>query len=205
MLLTAAAAFAQPAGKPFEPFSGQPGKDVVWVPTSQALVDKMLDMAKLRRATSIWISAPATAARVITAATTRRALDGYRIQPDMVELSKTNATRPASPKRRTFVKAICSKPISPRPPSLPCSCARYQSEVRPKILNLKPGTRIVSTPSRWANEGRRDCQRVLKAAGCSYYCTAHLWIVAGKVAWHLAPNPGRFHAEAGIPDGPGFA
>ena len=47
LLLTAAVALAQPAQKPFEPFSGQPGKDVVWVPTSQALVDKMLDMAKL--------------------------------------------------------------------------------------------------------------------------------------------------------------
>ncbi|MEO8442282.1 MAG: SAM-dependent methyltransferase, partial [Betaproteobacteria bacterium] len=46
-MLTAAVALAQPAEKPFEPFSGQPGKDVVWVPTSQALVDKMLDMAKL--------------------------------------------------------------------------------------------------------------------------------------------------------------
>src|SRR5918994_5457887 len=33
--------------KPFEPQVGQPGKDVVWVPTSQALVDKMLDLAKV--------------------------------------------------------------------------------------------------------------------------------------------------------------
>src|SRR5262245_61076000 len=31
--------------KPFEPSVGQAGKDVVWVPTPQALVDKMLDMA----------------------------------------------------------------------------------------------------------------------------------------------------------------
>ena len=42
----ASVAFAQaPAGqKPFEPQVGQAGKDVVWVPTPQALVDKMLDM-----------------------------------------------------------------------------------------------------------------------------------------------------------------
>ncbi len=33
--------------QPFEPKVGQAGKDVVWVPTSQALVDKMLDMAKV--------------------------------------------------------------------------------------------------------------------------------------------------------------
>ena len=35
---------AKPAGQ-FEPRVGQPGKDVVWVPTPQSLVDKMLDMA----------------------------------------------------------------------------------------------------------------------------------------------------------------
>ncbi len=38
---------AQPAKEPFQPQVGQEGKDVVWVPTPQALVDKMLDMAKV--------------------------------------------------------------------------------------------------------------------------------------------------------------
>ncbi len=56
-------ALAQPAQKPFEPTVGQDGKDVIWVPTPQALVDKMLDMAKVTRQPTIWsISAPATAA-----------------------------------------------------------------------------------------------------------------------------------------------
>ena len=48
--LVAAGAFGQAtqtAQKPFEPQVGQPGKDVVWVPTPQALVDKMLDLAKV--------------------------------------------------------------------------------------------------------------------------------------------------------------
>ena len=50
-LLLPAVALAQPAQKPFEPSSGQPGKDVVWVPTPQALVDKMLDLTpKMRTA-----------------------------------------------------------------------------------------------------------------------------------------------------------
>jgi len=33
----------------FEPQVGQDGKDVVWVPTPQELVDKMLDMAKVTK------------------------------------------------------------------------------------------------------------------------------------------------------------
>ena len=36
---------AKPTDNPFKPTSGQPGKDVVWVPTAQALVDRMLDSA----------------------------------------------------------------------------------------------------------------------------------------------------------------
>jgi len=43
----AAAQATQAPAKPFEPQVGQAGKDVVWVPTPQELVDKMLDMAKL--------------------------------------------------------------------------------------------------------------------------------------------------------------
>ena len=39
-------AHAQPASE-FQPQVGQDGKDVIWVPTPQALVDKMLDMAKV--------------------------------------------------------------------------------------------------------------------------------------------------------------
>ena len=46
---TSSVALAQTATgqKPFEPEVGQAGKDVVWVPTPQALVEKMLDMAKV--------------------------------------------------------------------------------------------------------------------------------------------------------------
>ena len=36
--------------KPFEPSVGQAGKDVVWVPTPEELVEKMLDMAKVTAA-----------------------------------------------------------------------------------------------------------------------------------------------------------
>ena len=39
-------ALAQDADKPFEPTVGQEGKDVIWVPTPQVLVEKMLDMAR---------------------------------------------------------------------------------------------------------------------------------------------------------------
>ena len=46
MAPTLSGAIAQTA-KPYEPKEYQDGKDVIWVPTPQALVDKMLDMAKV--------------------------------------------------------------------------------------------------------------------------------------------------------------
>ena len=45
-LIFASPARAQPAKPDYEPRVGHAGKDVVWVPTPQALVDKMLDMAR---------------------------------------------------------------------------------------------------------------------------------------------------------------
>ena len=47
VLLAGASAGAQTPQKPYEPEIGQGGKDVVWVPTPQPLVEKMLDMAKI--------------------------------------------------------------------------------------------------------------------------------------------------------------
>jgi len=46
VVVTLGAASAQDIG-PFKPVVGQEGKDVIWVPTHQALVDRMLDMARL--------------------------------------------------------------------------------------------------------------------------------------------------------------
>ena len=44
---TAVCAFAQAPSAEYSPEVGQSGKDVVWVPSPQELVDKMLDMAKV--------------------------------------------------------------------------------------------------------------------------------------------------------------
>ncbi|MEK7756055.1 MAG: SAM-dependent methyltransferase, partial [Planctomycetota bacterium] len=45
--LAAALAQAQSAAKEYEPKPYQEGKDVVWLPTPQTVVNKMLDLAKV--------------------------------------------------------------------------------------------------------------------------------------------------------------
>src|ERR1043166_2812891 len=82
LIVSAAAVTAQApsAIAPFEPHVGQAGKDVVWVPTSQALVNKMLDMAKVTPQDYV-IDLGSGDGRTVIAAAKRGARAGYRIQP----------------------------------------------------------------------------------------------------------------------------
>ena len=77
--------------KPYEPQVGQAGKDVVWVPTPQALVDKMLDMAKVTPQDFVMDLGSGDGRTVITAAKRGARAMGIEYNPDMVELSKRNA------------------------------------------------------------------------------------------------------------------
>jgi len=188
-LLLPAVALAQPAQKPFEPSSGQPGKDVVWVPTPQALVDKMLDIAKLT-STDVHMDLGSGDGRtVITAAKRGARSTGIEYNPDMVELSKQNAVKAGVTDKATFVKAdLFETDFSKATVITLFLLPDINLKLRPKILDLKPGTRIVSntfTMGEWKDD---ETATVDEAAGCSYYCTAHLWIVPAKVTgtWHSA-------------------
>src|SRR5437588_7427387 len=103
-LPTLAHAQAQPAHK-FEPEVGQPGKDVVWVPTPQAVVDKMLDLAKVTAADYVIDLGSGDGRTVITAAKRGARALGIEYNPDMVELAKANARIAGVAERASFVKA----------------------------------------------------------------------------------------------------
>ena len=186
-LLLPAVALAQPAQKPFEPSSGQPGKDVVWVPTPQALVDKMLDIAKLTSSDVHMDLGSGDGRTVITAAKRGARSTGIEYNPDMVELSKANAIKAGVTDKATFVKAdLFETDFSQATVITLFLLPDINLKLRPKILDLKPGTRIVSntfTMGEWKDD---ETATVTDKEGCSYYCTAHMWIVPAKVAgtWH---------------------
>src|SRR5262245_49314122 len=100
-------AFAQATAgqKPFEPTVGQAGKDVVWVPTPQAVVDKMLDMAKVTKDDVVYDLGSGNGRTVITAAKRGARAFGIEYNPDMVTLSQNNAKAAGVADRATFVKA----------------------------------------------------------------------------------------------------
>src|ERR1051325_9083681 len=77
----------------YTPSVGQAGKDVVWVPTPQELVDKMLDMAKVTSKDYVMDLGSGDGRTVITAAKRGSRALGIEYNPDMVELSKRNAAK----------------------------------------------------------------------------------------------------------------
>src|SRR5688572_26687085 len=107
VLLVGAPAQAQQAATqaPFEPQVGQAGKDVVWVPTPQALVEKMLDMAKVTPQDFLMDLGSGDGRTVITAAKRGLRAQGIEYNPDMVALSQANAKKEGVSDRATFTKA----------------------------------------------------------------------------------------------------
>jgi len=181
LTFTASAAFAQATGqKPFEPQVGQAGKDVVWVPTPQALVDKMLDMAKVTPDDFLMDLGSGDGRTVITAAKRGLRAMGIEYNPDMVELSKKNAKAAAVADKATFEKAdLFETDFSKADVITMFLLPTINMKLRPKILDLAPGTRIVSNSFNMEDWQPDETAQVTD--GCSSWCTAYLWIVPAKV------------------------
>ena len=174
-------AFAQ-AQSTYEPTVGQEGKDVVWVPTPQSLVNKMLDMAKVGPK-DFHMDLGSGDGRTVIAAAKRGARSmGVEYNPDMVELARRNAQKEGVAGRATFVKAdLFETDFSKATVITLFLLPDINLRLRPKILELKPGTRIVSntfTMGEWQADETANADN-----GCeSSWCTALLWIVPAKVA-----------------------
>jgi hypothetical protein len=179
-------ALAQSGKEEYEPHVGQAGKDVVWVPTPQALVDRMLDMGKVTAKDYVIDLGSGDGRTVITAAKRGAKALGIEYNPDMVELSKRNAVKEGVTDKANFMKAdLFESDFSQATVITMFLLPDINLRLRPKILNLKPGTRIVSN-SFDMGEWKAD-ETVNAGEGCTNWCTAYLWIVPAKVegTWKL--------------------
>jgi SAM-dependent methyltransferase len=175
-----APALAQSA-KPYVPKEYQPGKDVVWVPTAQALVDRMLDMAKVTPADYVIDLGSGDGRTVITAARRGAKAHGIEYNPDMVALSKKNAEKAGVTDRATFVKAdIFQTDFSQATVLTLFLLPELNVKLRPRILAMKPGTRVVSNSFDMGDWAADEVSELVQA-GCRTYCNAFLWIVPAKV------------------------
>jgi precorrin-6B methylase 2 len=168
------------AQKPYEPEVGQAGKDVVWVPTPQALVEKMLDMAKVTPKDYVIDLGSGDGRTVITAAKRGAKAHGIEYNPDMVDLAKRNAEKEGVSGKATFEKAdLFQSDFSKAQVVTMFLLPTINMKLRPTILNLKPGTRIVSNSFTMEDWQADETATVDK--DCTSWCTAYLWIVPSKV------------------------
>jgi precorrin-6B methylase 2 len=176
-------AFAQATAtqqKPYEPKVGQAGKDVVWVPTSQELVNKMLDMAKVTAKDYVIDLGSGDGRTVITAAKRGATALGIEYNPDMVDLAKKNAEKEGVTGKATFMKAdLFETDFSKATVITMFLLPEINIRLRPKILDLKPGTRVVSNS--FTMEDWEADQTETISGECTSWCTALLWIVPAKV------------------------
>ena len=182
-----AGTIAHAAAAQFEPQIGQEGKDVIWVPTPLPLIEKMLDAAKVTPNDFV-IDLGSGDGRTVIAAAKRgtRAL-GIEYNPDMVELSKQNAAKAGVSGKASFIKAdIFESDFSQATVITMYLLPTLNLKLRPKILDLKPGTRIVSHS--FSMDDWRADETITSQDNSSYARTAYLWIVPAKVegVWQMA-------------------
>jgi len=177
---TASYAQTQAPATTFEPRVGQPGKDVVWVPTPQELVDKMLDLAQVTKQDFLMDLGSGDGRTVITAAKRGLRAQGIEYNPDMVSLAQRNAAAAGVTDRAAFTQAdLFATDFSKAQVITMFLLPSINMKLRPTILNMRPGTRIVSntfTMEDWQPDQSETIQE------CSSWCTAHLWIVPARVA-----------------------
>ncbi|HEY7657829.1 MAG TPA: class I SAM-dependent methyltransferase [Burkholderiales bacterium] len=161
--------------KDYTPTVGQEGKDVIWVPTPQALVEKMLDMAKLTPQDIHYDLGSGDGRTVITAAKRGAQAFGVEYNPDMVALSERAAAKEGVSARAKFINGDIFQTDFSRATVLTLYLLpSLNLKLRPTILTMKPGTRVVSHAFNM-DEWQPDQTESVEGR------TAYLWIVPAPV------------------------
>ena len=177
---------SQPPADQTEPTVGQPGKDVMWVPTPPELVEKMLDMADVTQ-TDVVMDLGSGDGRTVIAAAARGARGiGVEYEAGLVELSQRRAAEASVADRVTFVTAdLFRVDLSPATVITMFLTPDINLELRARLLDLEPGTRIVSNT--WDMEDWA-ADEVAVIDPCPSWCTSLLWYVPAQVegTWQSA-------------------
>jgi Methyltransferase domain len=164
----------------YQPKSGQVGKDVVWVPTPQALVDRMLEMADAKPGEKLMDLGSGDGRTVITAAKRGLTAVGIEYNPDLVEYSRKAAKAEGVADKATFEKAdLFQTDLSSADVITLFLLSELNERLRPTLLELKPGTRVVSntfTMGDWEPDATSE-----PIEGCQNWCRALYWVVPAKV------------------------
>jgi SAM-dependent methyltransferase len=184
-LALASTAPGQEAG--YEPQIGQPGKDVVWVPTPEPLVERMLAMAQVGPRDVVFDLGSGDGRTVIAAAKKGARAVGVEYNPDMVALSRRSAERERLPadKARFAEGDIFETDFSGATVVTLYLLPDLNLRLRPKLLEMRPGTRVVSHMFKMQDWDPDETSYLGNTP-------AYLWVVPARVqgTWRLALQGG---------------
>ena len=193
LALPALARAQQNAGSPnFVPQVGQQGKDVIWVPTPDLLVDRMLRMAQVTPNDFVVDLGSGDGKIVIAAARDFRARSlGVEYNPDMVALARRNADKAGVTSLARFEQGdIFQYDFSNATVVTMYLLPGLNLKLRPTLLKMRPGTRLVSHQFTMGSWEADDTSTVDGRPG-------YLWIVPASVGggWRLTTTDARGSSE----------
>jgi SAM-dependent methyltransferase len=161
----------------FKPSTGQPGKDVVWVPTNDGLVTKMLEMAEVKGNDLVYDLGAGDGKIAIAAAKQFGAKAvGVEYNPDMAKLAQCFVRAEGLTDKVKIVQGdIFETDFSSATVVTLYLLPELNVKLRPTILKMKPGTRVVSHS--FLMEDWQPDQSSVSIDGAAY-----LWIVPAEVA-----------------------
>ena len=186
-LLIAFPAAAQQKGQSYEPQVGQAGKDVIWVPTPDEVVERMLRMAQVTPNDYV-VDLGAGDGKIAIAAAKlfgARSL-GIEYNPEMAKHAQRNAEKAGVTGKARIVQGdIFASDFTQATVVTMYLLPALNLKLRPQLLAMRPGTRVVShsfTMDDWeadetsSMDGRR----------------AYFWVVPANVmgAWTLEASGG---------------
>lgn len=175
----------------YQPSVGQAGKDVIWVPTPESLVKALLTAAKVTRNDYVVDLGSGDGRFPIAAARDFGArAHGIDYNGDMVALARRNAERAGVRTRVTFQRGdIFESDFSSASVVTLYLLPNLNLKLRPTILAMKPGTRVVSHAFDMGDWEPDETIRTDDATG-------YLWIVPAQIAgrWAFEVGNERFAA-----------
>ncbi len=182
----AGGALAAEGDKPFEPMVGQSGRDVVWVPTPEVLVEKMLDVARVTPKDYVMDLGSGDGRNIIAAAKRGARALGVEFNAEMVEFSKRVAEKAGVADKAQFVQGdMYEADISQATVLALFLLPENLNKLAPKFLALKPGSRIVA--NHFAVSGWEPDESGRAEGDCGSWCNWLLYIVPAQAdgRWRL--------------------
>ena len=183
------------------PQAGQRGKDVMWMATADALAERMLDLAAVTGKDYVIDLGSGDGVLVIAAAKRGARAHGIEFDRGLYELSQREAAAAGVAARTSFVHGdIFDADLAAAGVITAYLSESVNLRLRPKLLALKPGTRIVTNSFGFGEWQADDSATAISPKAliapflanakdhCFFFCTAFLWIVPAKVEgrWRMA-------------------